>query len=146
MVYFGLKLADNPALEKVCKKVENFPELEELLEGMSYLMHLGKANGISATQVGDDRQVILLASGEAYVNPRIISQRGIQLNVEECMSLPKKKYLRLRPAVVTIEYQDRQGASHQKKFYWGQAAILKHEMDHLNGKQVSKIGLFGGLK
>ncbi|GAG28639.1 unnamed protein product, partial [marine sediment metagenome] len=88
-----LKFYPNDALREKCKEIKEVtPEIKQLLEDMIRVMHFHKGAGLAGPQVGQLKRVIVIntSSWEAIslVNPKIISERGIQIVREGCLSLP----------------------------------------------------------
>lgn len=109
--------------------------------------------GLAAPQVGKNIQVFIMSfePSEAkkhhekdlvkvIINPKIISvgkvvkaKRNQKEVLEGCLSLPHFYGPIARADSITIEYQDVGGQSHKQKFVDFPAAIILHELDHLNG-------------
>ena len=67
------------------------------------------------------------------INPEIIAKSGTQSGSEGCLSLPGIYGLVVRPDIVKVKAQDRNGNAFE---IWGHgltARALCHEIDHLNG-------------
>lgn len=109
----------------------------ELAEDLKIAIKLTNADGISAPQIGIHKRVIafrnLSGDIEVLVNPEIAGHKGSQLEEEGCLSFPhilgkverykyvKVKALNLKGEEIIVEAYDRI------------AAILSHEIDHLDG-------------
>ena len=109
----------------------------ELAEDLKIAIKLTNADGISALQIGIHKRVIafrnLSGDIEVLVNPEIAGHKGSQLEEEGCLSFPhilgkverykyvKVKALNLKGEEIIVEAYDRI------------AAILSHEIDHLDG-------------
>ena len=109
----------------------------ELAEDLKIAIKLTNADGISAPQIGIHKRVIafrnLSGDIEVLVNPEIVGHKGSQLEEERCLSFPhilgkverykyvKVKALNLKGEEIIVEAYDRI------------AAILSHEIDHLDG-------------
>jgi peptide deformylase len=75
------------------------------------------------------------------INPKFIKKDGEQLYQEGCLSVPGYYEDVKRAANVTLEYQDRFGASHTLKADGLLAVALQHENDHLDGHLfIERIG------
>lgn len=124
-------------LSKKCRPVEKFDEkLSTLLEDMAETMAQAGGVGLAAPQVGILRRAVVIDVGEGLielVNPKIVSQRGEQQEVEGCLSCPNEYGITVRPAKVTVEAQDRAGEKIQVEGEGLLARALCHELDHLNG-------------
>ena len=96
----------------------------------------------SAPQVGINSRVFVLNDGKdfaIFVNPRIIEVGVMEAEeIEGCLSIPDKQFLVKRPTHITVK-----DARRVKPFElegWSARAWL-HELDHLNGKLISDIGV-----
>jgi len=100
------------------------------------------AAGLAAVQIGYPKRIFLLReNGEnrVFINPIIVSRsRETRKRPEACLSLPGLVVQTARPKSITIDYVDLEGNEHTETFtgFWAQA--VSHEMDHLNGKLITK--------
>ncbi len=117
------------------------PGLSELLEEIDYQLRWERLFGISAPQLSISQRVIgvnlpIGFSGKnryILLNPTIVERYGWQWNIETCLSLPGKFYLGPRYERVTVQATLPDGKDivlEERRF---RAAILQHEMDHLDG-------------
>ncbi|MBR5113068.1 MAG: peptide deformylase, partial [Clostridia bacterium] len=107
----------------------------------------------AAVQVGVLRRVVVLDCSQdrtdylELINPEIIDTEGEQREQEGCLSLPGECGITLRPAVVRVKAQDREGNWCVYKGEGLKARCFCHEIDHLDGilftdreiKDVSEI-------
>ena len=105
-----------PALHKVCKKVENFDnKLFTLLDDMRDTLIESGGVGLAAPQVGILRRVVLVDVGEEdneiveFINPEMVETDGEQYGPEGCLSVPGKYGLVKRPYYAKVRAQDRNG-------------------------------------
>ena len=104
-----------------------------LLNSMDFYNGLG----LSANQVGINARVFAMVHENTQMvmfNPKVISVTDEKILVKEgCLTwyglFPKI----LRPAGVTVNYQDKEGQSFSGSFIDISARIILHEYDHLNG-------------
>jgi peptide deformylase len=93
--------------------------------------------GLAAPQLGVPKRVIVCGiQGElkVLINPRIISGRGRYSGAEFCLSLPGCRPRRVeRPGSVELAYLDLDGSRQRLHATGEYAAVLSHEIDHLNG-------------
>lgn len=95
------------------------------------------SRGLAASQVGVSKRLIVCGIyGEikVLINPKIVEKRGIYSGYENCLSLPHhdRKIIN-RPSFVKVRYtalDQRESELTAVKEY---AALLTHEVDHLNG-------------
>lgn len=140
--------ASNPHLRTVCDTVTNFDKnLIKLTKDMAKLMRLHKGTGLAAPQIGYPLRVATTIQrktksdgsmseiGETVlINPTIIKHSEETFSSEEaCLSLPNFVWYVDRYRRVTVEYQDIHGNHKTKEFVAYNAAVVQHEIDHLNG-------------
>ncbi len=127
----------DPILAKKSRPVEKFDgRLAELLDDMKQTLYHAEGAGLAAVQVGVLRRVVVVDVGDGYlelINPEIIDAQGEQRENEGCLSVPGKYGATLRPAVVKVKAQNREG---KWCVYQGEglkARCFCHEIDHLDG-------------
>ena len=137
MGYREIVKVGDPILKKTSRKVEKFDEkLARLIDDMKETMYRNEGVGLAAVQVGVLRRVVVLDTGDGFmelVNPEIISAEGEQEEKEGCLSVPGEYGVTRRPAVVKVQAQDRTGKWHIYKAEALKARCFCHEIDHLNG-------------
>ena len=68
------------------------------------------------------------------VNPEILEKKGIYLHHDDCMSVQERdKKLIKRSAHLKVKYNTLDNAEETLVVKNGNAALLEHEIDHLNG-------------
>lgn len=126
-----------PVLLKKSKRVEKFDErLGILLDDMIETMYKENGAGLAAVQVGVLKRAFVADTGEGLlelVNPEIIESEGTQEEQEGCLSLPGECAITLRPAIVKIKAQNRNGKWFIHKAEGLKARCFCHEIDHLDG-------------
>lgn len=131
-----VKIGD-PMLKKTSRPVEKFDErLSQLIDDMKETMYDAQGCGLAAVQVGVLRRVVVVDVGDGFlelVNPEIIYREGEQQAEEGCLSLPGECGVTLRPAVVKVKGQDRNGNWQVFKGDGLKARCFCHEIDHLDG-------------
>lgn len=127
----------DPILAKKSRPVEKFDaRLAELLDDMKQTLYSAEGAGLAAVQVGVLRRVVVVDVGDGYlelINPEIIDAQGEQRENEGCLSLPGKYGATLRPAVVRVKAQNREGKWCIYKGEGLKARCFCHEIDHLDG-------------
>jgi len=93
--------------------------------------------GLAAPQVGVSKRLFVCGiHGEikVMVNPEIIKRKGTYFSHEGCLSLQgtEKRTLK-RSAYVKIKYQDLENKERILVARNRHAALIEHEIDHLNG-------------
>lgn len=127
----------DPVLKKKSRPVEKFDaRLAELLDDMRQTLYSAEGVGLAAVQVGVLRRVVVVDVGDGLlelVNPEIIEAEGEQRESEGCLSLPGEYGETIRPAVVKVKAQNREGKWCIYKGDGLKARCFCHEIDHLNG-------------
>lgn len=127
----------DPVLHKVCKPVTEFNQkLWDLLDDMAQTMYKADGVGLAAPQIGILRRVFVMDVGDGLVeaiNPEIIEKKGEQQESEGCLSSPGEYGITVRPRVVKLKAQDRNGKWFIIKGEDLKARCICHENDHLDG-------------
>ena len=127
----------DPALHKVCRKVEKFDwRLHKLLDDMRDTLIDSNGVGLAAPQVGILRRVVLVDIGDEIlelVNPTMVETDGEQVGAEGCLSVPGKYGLVKRPYYAKVRAQDRDGNWYEADGEELTARCFCHELDHLDG-------------
>ncbi|WP_020615365.1 peptide deformylase [Paenibacillus daejeonensis] len=130
----------DPVLREQAKTVTKFnSNLHKLLDDMADTMYHAEGVGLAAPQIGIQKRVIIVDTGEEdgglieMVNPEIMEREGEQMGPEGCLSIPGLNGDVKRSLRVKLRGQDRHGnpmTIDAKEF---QARAFQHEVDHLNG-------------
>ncbi|MCR5484554.1 MAG: peptide deformylase [Clostridiales bacterium] len=138
MAYRQIVTEEDPILRKKSRQVEKFDQrLASLIDDMKETLKRAGGVGLAAVQVGVLKRVIVVDCGDGeieLVNPEIISEEGEQKEQEGCLSLPGEWGVTVRPAIVKIRGQDRNGKWHIYKADGLKARCFCHETDHLDGR------------
>jgi len=130
------KLGDD-ILRKKSRPVDKIDKnVITLLDDMIETMKDANGVGLAAPQVGVLKWVVVIDVGDGpieLINPKIISQKGTQLEVEGCLSVPGKWGEVERPAEVVVEALNRNGETITVKGTELLAIAISHEIDHLDG-------------
>lgn len=133
----------DPALHKVCRKVEKFDwRLHKLLDDMHDTLIDSNGVGLAAPQVGILRRVVLVDTGEEIlelVNPEMLETDGEQVGPEGCLSVPGKYGLVKRPYYAKVRAQDRYGDWYEAEGEELIARCFCHELDHLDGIVYTEV-------
>ena len=134
----------DPRLLKVCKTVEDFSILPDIIATMYDSMYEAEGIGLAANQIGIDLNIFIIdishkdevtEPGE-FVNGEIIDSRGESTFSEGCLSIPGVEFEIKRPEFITLHYQKLDGSKHEQEFGGLYARAVQHELDHLNGKLI----------
>jgi len=132
----------DPILRKVCKPVEDFSSLSNLLDDMFDTMYEESGIGLAANQVGIDMNLFIIdisdieEEGEnihIFVNGKILESSGESWFEEGCLSIPDVRLDVKRPEFIKFKYQDESGQEHIDEIDGLLARAIQHEIDHLNG-------------
>jgi peptide deformylase len=95
------------------------------------------SRGLAAPQLGISKRLIVCGIyGEIkiLINPEIVETKGTYSGYENCLSLPDHKRLVInRPGFVKVRYRGIDNRETTLAAAKGYAALLSHEIDHLNG-------------
>ncbi|NLJ78577.1 MAG: peptide deformylase [Tissierellia bacterium] len=132
-----IRYEGDPILRKVSREVLEINErIEVLLEDMVDTMHQNEGVGLAAPQVGVLRRVVVIDIGEGLIkliNPEIIEEKGEDIGVEACLSVPNRMGTVKRPEKVVVRYLDELGEEQEIIGTGLLAKALCHEIDHLDG-------------
>lgn len=140
MAIRSIRTEGDEILKKKSKKVEVIDEkIHELIKDMIETLKKYDGVGLAAVQVGILKQIIVIHEGEdkpiyVLINPEIISQSGVQVVEEGCLSFPNKFAKIERPEKIKIKALDENG---KEIIITGKgllAQAISHEIDHLNGE------------
>ena len=95
------------------------------------------SRGLAAPQLGVSRRLIVCGIyGEikAFINPEIVATSGGFSGYENCLSLPDHdRQIVNRPGFIKVKYKGLDNRETTLAAAKGYAALLAHEIDHLNG-------------
>jgi peptide deformylase (EC 3.5.1.88) len=145
----------HPVLRKVAQEISpDYPELLQLISNMWETMYHSNGVGIAAPQVNKSIRLFLVDSiqlvenaedpddykhekpiKQTFINAKIEQLNGLEWKYNEgCLSIPKVREDIMRPAEVTLSYQDEHFVEHTNTFDGITARIILHEYDHIEGK------------
>jgi peptide deformylase len=144
----------DPRLRLKAEPVSAFdPSLAQLVDDLVETLHAHKAIGLSAPQVDDRRQVLVIdnsgdgSAPQVFVNPEIRSRAAWGLVEESCLSVPGVVGNVIRATQVSVRAQDRHGESFTRELTGMDAVCLQHEVDHLAGKLfIDRLSIFRRLR
>ena len=132
----------DPRLKKPCEAVADVtPEVRTLASDMLETMYDAPGVGLAAPQVGIMKRVIVMdcikdgpPEPMTLINPRIVwASEDVNIYEEGCLSIPEQYADVKRPASVTVEWMDLEGATQERTFTGLWATCVQHEIDHLDG-------------
>ena len=92
--------------------------------------------GIAAPQVGHLKQVAIVDIGDGkieFINPVVIEKRGIQMNLEGCLSIPNQYGEVKRSYYIKVKYARPKWKTYIIEAEDFLAQAIQHELDHLQG-------------
>lgn len=126
-------------LRKKCRPVTSFDDkLAQLLDDLTETLLASDGVGLAAPQVGILRRVCVVNIRDKrgtieFVNPEIISEEGLQVGNEGCLSAPNEWCEVERPNKVIVKAFDRHGKEFTITGTELCARAFCHEIDHLDG-------------
>lgn len=135
----------NPLLRQGSEPVKRIVgSIRKLAEHMVSQLEPLEAAGFAAPQFGELKRVIAVkldsVTTVVVVNPEVVKERGEHFVIEECRSIPGKRYKLKRPKIVKVRGLDLEGRPITVKGRDLLAQVLKHEVDHLDGILIDSIG------
>ncbi|MBA65178.1 MAG: peptide deformylase [Candidatus Marinimicrobia bacterium] len=152
----------NPILNRTCKVVKSFSNIESIIDDMFDTMYEAEGIGLAANQVGLDMNIFIIDvthtdetdDTHIFINSKILSIHGEKKYFQEgCLSLPGIALDVERPEKILLKYQTMDKKWHKNEFSGLLSRAIQHEMDHLNGvfivdrvSEVEKIKYKNQLK
>ncbi len=136
--------------EKCVDATKSGDDLIVLVALMREVMAVCRADGIDAAaiaapQVGVLERIVVIETpsfDDVLINPVIVKTTGTQKRLEGCLSFPKGvHYLMERANIVKFRYSNLAGEQHTMKFHDFFAAMIQHELDHLDGVLMDDNGM-----
>lgn len=131
----------DPRLRTPSAAVAGFDSgVTRLIDDLVDTLHASTAIGLSAPQIDDPRQVLVIdlsadrSSPEVFINPRLLARARFGLVEERCLSVPDIVVNVLRATQVTVHAFDEKGMAFERELEGMHAVCLQHEMDHFDGK------------
>ena len=143
-------ITDLETLSERCDEIDVRKQaslVQEIVLGLKATLRAHKENAVAlaANQIGYNYRIFVIRFGEndyrTFINPIITNAKGLTLNKESCLSIPGKEYIRPRNTEIEVMYQTPLGKAESRKMFGLAAFVFQHELDHLDGLNVSDIGL-----
>ena len=100
---------------------------------------------ISAPAIGYGKRIFCIDFKDkeikTFINPVIVSSKGLTLSREKSYYLPRKTYIRPRNTEIEVMYQTPLGQVNSRKLLGMAAIVFQQMIDDLNGLFLSDIGL-----
>ena len=152
MATFDIAKYGHPVLNKKCKSVSQFSDIQLVIENMFDSMYEAEGIGLAANQIGLNMNLFIIDvthtdetdDTHVFINSEILAYNGEKTFFQEgCLSLPGIALDVKRPEKVVLKYQTTDQEWHEDEFEGLLSRAIQHEMDHLNGvfivDRVSKI-------
>ena len=132
----------HPVLNKKCKSVSQFSDIQLVIENMFDSMYEAEGIGLAANQVGLNMNLFIIdvthtdeaEDTHVFINSEILAYNGEKTFFQEgCLSLPGIVLDVERPEKVVLKYQTVDQEWHEDEFEGLLSRAIQHEMDHLNG-------------
>lgn len=142
----------HPALRQVARAVDPkelaTSEVQLLISDLLLTMRENHGAGLAAPQVGEGVRICVAEVKEnprypelgtlperVWVNPvvHILSPEPTVTMYEGCLSVPGLRGRVIRPAHIRVDSLDRSGTPQRDEFLGAIAAVVQHELDHLDG-------------
>jgi peptide deformylase len=141
-------LVNDPILKQKARSA-TMEEAKAIADELSRVRQEENGLGIAAPQIGKSLRVInVVYRGKelTLINPAIKCKRGTFTVMEGCLSVPDYNYIVKRPEHCIAYGTDLQGNEVKLRCELTEASLLCHEVDHLDGILISKIGIKAELK
>jgi len=146
-----MKLNDD-YLKQVCLPVPQGDDVSDTIKGMLALCYGDEGEqaglGLAANQAGLTQRIIVVSHGllsDGLINPVIEKYRGgIYKSKEGCLSFPGEQAVVMRHKIVKVSWFNSNWEAQTRTFRGLLAAIIQHEVDHLDGISIfdrQKLGV-----
>jgi len=146
MPILKIRIYGDPILKKKAASIDKIgPEEKRLFEDMANTMYSLKGIGLAATQVGVEKQMMVIDVGQGLLklaNPKIVKASCKRSGEEGCLSFPEITVKIRRPEKIVAEALNHEGKKIKIEAEGLLARALQHELDHLAGIVIiDKIGI-----
>ena len=138
-----LVILPDPVLRQLSKPLERVDDaVRQLADDMLETMYDAPGIGLAAIQIGEPVRMLVIdlakedepKAPQVFINPQIVATGDdISVYEEGCLSIPDYYAEVERPALITVNYLDRDGKEQTVEADGLLATCLQHEIDHLNG-------------
>lgn len=127
-------------LRKPTEWVKETDSIKQVAEDLFREMKEHQALGLSANQLGYDYRMFVINVKPlppiCIVNPVVVKERGSQVGIEPCFSLPGESVAVKRPYLLKVKGVNQYFKPVKYQFSGLQARVACHEIDHLCGKLI----------
>jgi peptide deformylase len=142
MAILRIRTYPDPVLRVKCPEVTAFDDdLRKLAEDMIETMHAAPGVGLAAPQVGIEKRLAVVDTSvgkdpealHVLINPRLVEDRGREVDTEGCLSIPGLSEKVSRPRQIVVEALGLDGEEIEIAAEEFEARAICHEIDHLDG-------------
>lgn len=139
MAIRNVRINEDEALRKKCREVDNITDrIKVTIKDMIETMYEKNGVGLAAPQIGILRRIFVIDAqdGEGiriFINPEILETKGLQKDIEGCLSLPGREKEVERANYVKIKALNEHGEEFTLEGEGLLARAIQHENDHLDG-------------
>jgi len=136
----------DPVLRSLCKPIlEVSNEIKTIINDMYDTLYEASGRGLAGPQIGIANRLFVmdinwkngLSEPVTMINPEILFKSNeTQVNEERCLSIPETPVKVERPYTIDMMWMDEECKLNRKRFEGISAAIICHEIDHLDGKLI----------
>ena len=136
--------AGSPQLRVKAKSVRRVDDAtRKILDQMVRAVVGSRAVGLAAPQIGIPLRIIFITKDDAVlpiINPEVVKMSEEKVkHAEGCLSLPGQTWITERPKSVVVRGRNYKGHKVRFALEDRDAAVVMHEMDHLDGKLLSDV-------
>ena len=118
-------------------------QTQDPLDDMLETMYHAPGIGLAGIQIGIKERIVVVDISKDdekkdplfLINPKITAYSEEENEYDEgCLSIPSYFAPIMRPEAINVTYLDRDGKEHKREFDDMLARVIRHEVDHLDGK------------
>ncbi|MGB0635172.1 MAG: peptide deformylase [Paracoccaceae bacterium] len=136
----------DPLLRSLCRPIlEISKDVERNIRDLLDTLYDASGRGLAGPQIGFLFRIFVMditwkvgkSDPKIIINPEILySSNETQNNLERCLSIPNQSIGVVRPKVIELLWMDENATINRDSFSGISAAIICHEVDHLDGKLI----------
>ena len=104
---------------------------------------------LSAPQIGINKRIFCLRFNDqikTFINPIITKKKGLNITIEQCLSLPGKEIVIGRPEEITVVYYNDEFKYEDNKLLGAAASLFDQQAQLLDGVLPSELGLVSDIE
>lgn len=140
---YSLRYLGDPVLEEMTSFVDTSFDVDPgLISAMRFIMKAKRGAGLAAPQVGVSKRICLVTVDKTIrvlINPVILSRSAVMDQEKEgCLSIPNFYTAITRSRYIGVEYLTENFKKVAMVLEGFEARCVLHEIDHLEGKLITK--------